>query len=56
MSEQDQGPNPDECKEPEDLGKIFHDEEHDIWYECVFDQRNKVFTWTILPPEDAHPR
>jgi hypothetical protein len=55
MSRREPGPDPDDCKQPEDLGKIFHDEENDIWYECVFDRRKKVFTWTILPPEDVHP-
>lgn len=32
---------------------MYHDEEQDIWYECVFDQRKKVYAWTILPPGDC---
>jgi len=46
------GPDPDECRGPTDVGEIHHDEEQDIWYECVFDQRKAVYTWTILPPGD----
>jgi hypothetical protein len=46
-------PSPAECRGPEDVGRLFHDEERDIWYECIFDQRKQVFTWTILPPEDV---
>lgn len=46
------GPDPDECRGPTDVGKMYHDEEQDIWYECVFDQRKAVYTWTILPPGD----
>jgi hypothetical protein len=52
MSERHPGPSPDDCRGPEDVGKLFHDQERDIWYECVFDQRQQVFTWTILPPDE----
>jgi hypothetical protein len=55
MSEGHPSPSPDECQGPEDVGKLFHDQERDIWYECIFDQRKQVFTWTILPPEDVPP-
>jgi hypothetical protein len=53
MGERHVTPSPDECKGPEDIGKLFHDEERDIWYVCAFDRRKQVFTWTILPPEDV---
>lgn len=56
MSESHAGPRPEECQEPEDVGKLFHGKERDVWYECVFDRRKQVFTWTILPPEDVAPR
>jgi hypothetical protein len=46
-------PDPDECREPADVGKIYHDAAQDIWYECVFDRRKQVYTWTILPPGDG---
>jgi hypothetical protein len=49
-------PSADKCRGPEDLGQLFHDKESDIWYECVFDNRKRVYTWTILPPEDVLPR
>lgn len=39
--------------DPKMSGRLFHDQERDIWYECVFDQRKQVFTWTILPPGDG---
>lgn len=42
-------PKPDGCRGPSDVGKIHHDE-RDIWYECAFDERKRVYTWTILPP------
>ena len=47
------GTNPDECRGPTDVGKMYHDEERDVWYECVFDQRKAVYTWTILPPGES---
>ncbi|HSL14656.1 MAG TPA: hypothetical protein VK962_00135 [Actinomycetota bacterium] len=43
-------PDPERCRGPADLGKLHHDEEDDIWYECVFDSRRGVYTWAILPP------
>ena len=44
MSESHAGPRPEECQGPEDVGKLFHDKERDVWYECVFDRRKQVFT------------
>src|SRR2546422_7668414 len=49
-------PNPDDCRGAADVGKLHHDQERDIWYECVFDQRKNVYTWAILPPEMTAPR
>jgi hypothetical protein len=43
-------PDPQECSGPKDAGKIHHDEEHDIWYECVLDRRRGAYTWAIVPP------
>jgi hypothetical protein len=37
------------------VGQLFHDKEADVWYECIFDTRKNVFTWTILPPEKVLP-
>lgn len=31
---------------------MHHDEDTDIWYECVWDRRTEVFTWAALPPND----
>src|SRR2546430_358281 len=45
-------PNPTKCAGPEDVGKLHHDEELYVWYECVFDRRRSVFTWAIVPPAD----
>jgi len=45
-------PDPRECRGSGDIGKLHHDVEQDIWYECVHDERTGVFTWTILPPAD----
>jgi len=55
MCQRAESPSPDQCQGPEDVGKLFHDEGADIWYECIFDKRKHVFTWTILPPEDVLP-
>jgi len=49
-------PAPDDCRGAVDVGKLHHDEEPDIWYECVFDQRKNVSRWTILPPGDDLPK
>ena len=49
---QGSAPNPGECRSHADVGKIHHDEAEDIWYECVFDPRRRVYTWTIVPPVD----
>lgn len=46
-----QGSTPDqtECRGSADVGKIHHDEDADVWYECVFDPRRQVYTWAIVP-------
>lgn len=49
-SEQPPRPDPKECKGPDDVGKVAYDAERDIWYECVYDKRKKVYTWVIVPP------
>lgn len=43
-------PDPSECRGPDDVGKLIHDEEGDLWYECMDDTRRKVYTWVIIPP------
>jgi hypothetical protein len=43
-------PDPEDCAGPADVGQVYHDAESDIWYECVFEPRRGVYTWTILPP------
>jgi len=48
--ERGSAPDPSECRSQADVGTIHHDEERDIWYECIFDPRRKVYTWTIEPP------
>ncbi len=53
-SEQDEplrgaAPDPDECRGPADVRKIHHDGEQHIWFECVFEPRRGVYTWTIVP-------
>lgn len=45
-------PPPGQCKDATDVGRIHHDEIADIWYECAFDDRRRVYTWVILPPGD----
>lgn len=50
---QGSGPDPIECRGGADVGKIHHDEEQDFWYECMFDPRRQVYTWTIVPPVEA---
>jgi hypothetical protein len=37
----------------DDVGKLHHDEQRDVWYECVYDPRKRVYTWAILPPADS---
>lgn len=49
-------PDPDACTATEHVGRLHHDGENDIWYECVFDARNKVFTWSALPPVEGTVR
>jgi hypothetical protein len=46
-------PDSEECRNSSDLGRLYHDSERDIWYECEFDRRHGVFTWVILPPTDS---
>jgi hypothetical protein len=43
-------PSASECQGPADVGKLHHDSDRDVWYECVFDARAQMYTWTILPP------
>jgi hypothetical protein len=40
------------CSRPADVGRIHHDPDNDIWYECVHDSFRDEFTWTIIPPRD----
>lgn len=49
---QGSAPAKDECQGPADVGTIHHDEDQDIVYECVFDPRRRIYTWTIVPPVD----
>lgn len=46
-------PDPGECRDAGDVGKVRHDPEQDLWYECIFEPRKRVYTWVILPPVDA---
>jgi hypothetical protein len=53
-------PNPQDCCEPSHVGRLHHDTEEDVWYECVSDERRGgMITWVALPPDDvvgsAHP-
>lgn len=48
-----QVPNPQDCRGPQDVGRLQHDEENDIWYECSHDPRRDIYTWAIIPPADA---
>ena len=43
-------PDPSQCASDEDLGKLHHDTQSDIWYECFLDTRRSVYTWAALPP------
>jgi len=45
-------PSPAACRGEDDVGKLHRDDESGIWYECVFDERRDVYTWTALPPDD----
>ena len=47
-----QTPDPDSCRGPGDVGRLEHDEENDIWYECSYDSRNDIYTWAIVPAVD----
>ncbi len=46
-------PDPEECREPADVGKLHHDGDQDIWYECFFDKRKGVYTWAIVPSTEG---
>ena len=48
-------PDPGECREAGDEGKLYHDFSNDIWYECIFDVRTSSRGWTALPPSDGDP-
>jgi uncharacterized protein YfcZ (UPF0381/DUF406 family) len=51
-----QGPGPPEasgCISAADVGRLHHNVDDNIWYECVFDKRRAVFTWTMLPPQET---
>lgn len=37
------------------MGRLIYDGETDTWYECIHEERENRFTWTILPPEDVLP-
>jgi hypothetical protein len=43
-------PDPNDCRGPDDVGRLQHDEHEDIWYECSYDPRRDVFVWVIVPP------
>lgn len=43
-------PEAGECRGPEDVGRLYLDEDTGIWYECLFDRWAGSYTWTILPP------
>ena len=45
-------PDPRDCVQPSDIGKLHHDPVDDIWYECIFDSRRSEYTWAIVPPAD----
>ena len=45
-------PDPEECRIPQDVGRIEHDEQNDIWYECSYDPRRDVYIWAIVPSVD----
>jgi hypothetical protein len=47
-----QPPDPTRCQCDDDVGRLYHDEALDIWYECFWDSRRGVYTWAILPPDD----
>ena len=48
-----QFPDPNACQRLEDVGDLVYDETQDIWYECEYDKRRKVFTWVITPSVDS---
>jgi hypothetical protein len=48
-----QAPDPRACQGPEDVGRLEHDEENDIWYECSYDPRENTYTWMIILPVDS---
>ncbi len=55
VSVSDGPPEPASCTSADDIGRLHHNETDDVWYECVFESRRRVYTWTMLPPaDDAH--
>lgn len=46
-------PDPDACRGPEDLGRLVHDDDLDVWYECSYDDRRDVYVWAIVPPTEG---
>lgn len=54
MSEVMAAPDPALCSKVGDVGQLFYDDETDVWYECVHDDRRDVVTWSILPPGSDH--
>jgi hypothetical protein len=45
-------PSANDCRGPDDLEKLHHDDGTDTWYECMFDQRHDQYTWVIIPAPD----
>jgi hypothetical protein len=45
-------PDPTRCQSSEDVGRLHHDETLDVWYECFWDTRHRVYCWAIVPPVD----
>lgn len=43
-------PDPAECQGPSDVGKLEHDAENDVYYECSYDVRHDVYVWAVVPP------
>ena len=45
-------PRAEDCTGEGDLGRLHHDAHRDIWYECIFDSRRSMYTWSAIPPSD----
>jgi len=50
ISESTTPPDDLTCRDQHDLGRLHHDTSTDIWYECMFDKRAEIYTWSIVPP------